>query len=48
MVNCGSDDRYNDDVHYMGGAYLTEDPLWSSFILALMAMPNLPSANDSL
>lgn len=39
---CCSDDRFADDVHYMGGAYLTEDPLWSSFILALNALPPDP------
>ena len=40
---CCADDRFAIDVHYMGGAYLTEDPLWSSFILALMAMPPDPA-----
>ena len=39
---CCSDDRFADDVHYMGGAYLTEDPLWSAFILALNALPPDP------
>ncbi len=39
---CCSDDRFADDVHYMGGAYLTEDPLWSCFLLALNALPPDP------
>jgi len=39
---CCADDRFGIDVHYMGGAYLTEDPLWSAFILALLAMPPDP------
>jgi len=39
---CCADDRFAIDVHYMGGAYLTEDPLWSAFILALLAMPPDP------
>jgi putative CocE/NonD family hydrolase len=37
-----SDDRYGIDVHYMGGALLTEDPMWSSFMLAMNAMPPDP------
>jgi putative CocE/NonD family hydrolase len=40
---CCADDRFATDVHYMGGAYLTEDPLWSSFMLALLAMPPDPT-----
>ncbi len=39
---CCSDDRYADDVHYFGGALLTEDAMWSSFILALGALPPDP------
>jgi putative CocE/NonD family hydrolase len=34
---CASDDRYADDVHYMGGCYLLEDPMWSAFVLAMNA-----------
>ena len=36
---CCSDDRYADDVHYFGGNLLTEDGMWSSFILGLGALP---------
>lgn len=39
---CCSDDRYADDVHYYGGALLTEDAMWSSFMLALGALPPDP------
>lgn len=39
---CSTDDRFADDVHYMGGAYLTEDPLWSAFMLVLNALPPDP------
>lgn len=41
---CCSDDRYADDVHYFGGALLTEDAMWSSFILALGALPPDPQS----
>ncbi|MBI2718089.1 MAG: CocE/NonD family hydrolase [Rhizobiales bacterium] len=39
---CSSDDRYADDVHYMGGALLTENEMWSNFMLGLAAMPPDP------
>lgn len=39
---CCSDDRYADDVHYFGGCLLTEDAMWSSFIMALGALPPDP------
>ncbi|MBB3772175.1 hypothetical protein FHS55_002787 [Angulomicrobium tetraedrale] len=39
---CCSDDRYADDVHYAGGCLLTEDAMWSSFMLALGALPPDP------
>jgi putative CocE/NonD family hydrolase len=41
---CCSDDRYADDVHYMGGCLLTEDPLWSAFMLANNALPPDPQS----
>jgi predicted acyl esterase len=40
---CCSDDRFATDVHYMGGCYLTEDPQWSAFMLALLALPPDPA-----
>jgi putative CocE/NonD family hydrolase len=39
---CCSDDRYSDDVHYMGGCLLTEDPLWSGCMLTYNALPPDP------
>jgi putative CocE/NonD family hydrolase len=39
---CSSDDRYADDVHYMGGCLLTEDAMWASFMLAQNALPPDP------
>lgn len=41
---CCSDDRYADDVHYFGGNLLTEDGMWSSFILGLGALPPDPQS----
>ena len=39
---CSSDDRYADDVHYMGGALLTENEMWSNVMLAFNSMPPDP------
>jgi putative CocE/NonD family hydrolase len=39
---CSTDDRYADDVHYMGGCLLTENEMWSTFMLAKNAMPPDP------
>ena len=39
---CSTDDRYADDVHYMGGALLTENEMWSNFMLAKNALPPDP------
>lgn len=38
ITHCASDDRYADDVHYMGGALITENEMWSTFMLAKNAM----------
>lgn len=35
---CATDDRYSDDIHYMGGALLTEQEMWSNFMLVKNAM----------
>jgi putative CocE/NonD family hydrolase len=41
---CSTDDRYADDVHYMGGCVLAFDMLpWASTMLARNALPPLPS-----
>lgn len=39
---CATDDRYADDVHYMGGALITEDAMWSNYMLAKGALPPDP------
>ena len=39
---CSTDDRYADDVHYMGGALLTENEMWSNFMLGMNMMPPDP------
>jgi uncharacterized protein len=39
---CSTDDRYADDVHYMGGALLTENEMWSNVMLAFNSMPPDP------
>lgn len=39
---CATDDRYSDDIHYMGGALLTEQEMWSNFMLLAASMPPDP------
>ena len=39
---CFSDDRYADDIHYMGGCLLTENMMWSSQMLAYSSRPPDP------
>jgi putative CocE/NonD family hydrolase len=44
---CSSDDRYNDDVHYFGGALLGVDMLaWATTMLAFTARPPDPIRVD--
>lgn len=40
---CSTDDRYRDDVHYMGGALLTAGIAWGSFFFRAMAHPPDPT-----
>ena len=40
---CSTDDRYRDDVHYMGGALLTAGLGWASFFFATMCHPPDPA-----
>jgi hypothetical protein len=40
---CSSDDRYCDDVHYMGGALLTAGLDWTSFFFSAMCHPPDPA-----
>jgi len=39
---CGSDDRYADDAHYMGGCLLNENLTWGAALLDLAALPPDP------
>jgi predicted acyl esterase len=39
---CSTDDRYADDVHYMGGTLLTAGLEWASFFFGSMCLPPDP------
>ena len=39
---CSSDDRYGDDVHYMGGCLLTDNLSWASVMLSYNSLPPDP------
>jgi uncharacterized protein len=44
ISNCSTDDRYADDVHYMGGCVIGQEmPIWASVMLGRNALPPLPS-----
>jgi uncharacterized protein len=40
---CSTDDRYADDVHFMGGALLADNLWWGSAMMAWQALPPTPS-----
>ncbi|GAB4257591.1 MAG: CocE/NonD family hydrolase [Thermoleophilia bacterium] len=40
---CSSDDRYKDDVHYMGGCLLNDNLSWASTMLAYNSLPPDPA-----
>jgi predicted acyl esterase len=40
---CSTDDRYADDVHFMGGTLLTAGLEWASFFFATMCLPPDPA-----
>ncbi|MFE2181149.1 CocE/NonD family hydrolase [Streptomyces sp. NPDC059455] len=42
VVCCGTDDRYNDDVHYMGGAMMQDNVGWPSSIWGWLPAPPDP------
>ena len=42
IVCCGSDDRYNDDVHYMGGAMMMDNVSWPSAMWGWLPLPPDP------
>ncbi len=39
---CSSDDRYSDDIHYMGGCLLTDNLSWASTMFAYNSCPPDP------
>ena len=43
---CSTDDRYADDIHYMGGALLNDNLWWGSIMLAYQARPPDPALRD--
>jgi len=40
---CGTDDRFNDDVHYMGGAQMYDQPSWAASMWGWLPMPPDPA-----
>ena len=42
VTMCSTDDRYADDVHYMGGCLLGDNLSWASTMLAYNSMPPHP------
>jgi predicted acyl esterase len=42
IVCAGSDDRYNDDVHYMGGAMMFDNVSWPSSMWGWLSLPPDP------
>jgi putative CocE/NonD family hydrolase len=40
---CASDDRYRDDVHYMGGCLLSDNHSWASTMFAYSSLPPDPA-----
>ena len=44
ITSCSTDDRYADDMHYMGGCLLTDTLDWGAMFQALLALPPDPAA----
>ena len=43
ITNCSTDDRYADDMHYMGGCLLNDNLMWGSTAFSFMARPPDPA-----
>jgi putative CocE/NonD family hydrolase len=43
LAVCSTDDRYRDDVHYMGGCLLNENLTWGSVLMSYNACPPDPA-----
>lgn len=42
VTSCSTDDRYTDDMHYMGGCLLVDNLDWGNFFLSILPMPGDP------
>lgn len=42
ITSCSTDDRYTDDMHYMGGCLLVDNLDWGNFFLSILPMPGDP------
>jgi predicted acyl esterase len=42
VTSCSTDDRYSDDMHYMGGCLLVDNLDWGNFFLSILPMPGDP------
>jgi len=42
VTSCSTDDRYTDDMHYMGGCLLVDNIDWGTLFLSLLPMPGDP------
>jgi predicted acyl esterase len=45
ITSCSTDDRFGDDMHYMGGALLTDMLDWGATFLCWMALPPDPGVS---
>ncbi len=46
LTVCSTDDRYADDIHYMGGALLNDNLWWGAIMLAYQARPPDPQLRE--
>jgi len=46
VTNCSTDDRFADDIHYMGGCLLTENFGWAATMFAYNTRPADPALRD--
>ncbi len=42
ITACSTDDRYADDIHYMGGCLINENPIWAFVMFGNNARPPDP------
>lgn len=42
ITSCSTDDRFTDDMHYMGGCLLVDNLDWGNFFLSILPMPGDP------